>query len=105
MTRTQSNQEDAGQATNNQLKILVRADCTVSTCSPLLPSIKTLAQRLPVGESWPLDRHRCLPQCPPPQLQAFEIKQTLHQLAFLLAFMQGAGGPPFSFTKLSVMEW
>ena len=65
------------------------ADCAVSTCSPLLLSIKS-SFPLIVSEgvvSQPLNRRPPFPKptLPPPWLLASEIKQTF-QFSFLLAF-------------------
>lgn len=106
MTRTQSHQEDAGKATDDRLKMLIRADCTVSTCSPLLPSVKTLAHRLPVGESWPLERHRCLPQCPPTLVAGIWNKPNFPPTCLFVGFYAGSSWIPiFGYKTLSVMEW
>ena len=52
-------------------KMTIRADCAVSACSPLSPSIKALAHWLSVEGSRPLDKslpfpfprpHNCQPQ-------------------------------------------
>ena len=70
------------------LKMTVTADCPVPACSPLLLSIKPLAQ-LVTGGSWEsaFGQTSALP-CP--QLPASEIKQTFlsTSLGCLLAFEQ-----------------
>ena len=48
-------------------KRIIRADCAVSTWSPLPLSVEVLAPWLSVRESWPLDRS--LPSCPVASIQ------------------------------------
>ena len=62
---TRNNQNDAGQTTDDQLKMTVRDDCAVSAFNlpPATRSIKALTLYFSggwEGGSWPLDR------CPPP---------------------------------------
>ena len=80
-------------------KMIVRADCIISTCNPFSLSIKVLAPWL-LGVKWrsqPLDRVHPTPTFP--QLPASNIKQTFisTNVASLLAFEWQAtrlGFPP-----------
>lgn len=87
----ENNQDDPGQTPMTSFKGgLSRADCGGSVCSPLLPSVKALAQWLSgvLGRSWPWTGN------PPPP--ASKIKQTFQ--ASLLAFE----GPDPTFSNITL---
>lgn len=82
------------------VKVPVRADGAVSTCSPFPPPIEALAHRLSGvgGRGWGEESaFGQEPTLPLPRMLASEIKQTLlsTSLASLLAFECQAAGPHF----------
>ena len=83
--------------TNN--KTTVTADCAVSACSPLPPSLKPLAHWLSVGGESAFGQES--PTLTLPKLPASKIKQTFlsSNLASLLVFERRAAGPPLSASR------
>ena len=96
---TQNNQDDANQTTKDRFQN-DRADCTVSACSPLPPSIKALAHWLSVKvgvvDLW-------IGVCPPhprPLVAAPEIKQAFFSsdLSLYWPLSCKQPGPAFIYT-------
>ena len=80
------------------LKMIARADCAVSACSPVPQPIKALAHWLSGQGESAFRQDRSLPT--PPQLPASKVKQTFlsTNLASSLSFEWWTAGPHFSVT-------
>ena len=77
-------------------KMTVRADCAVSACSPLPPSINVLAHWLSVGGSQPLDRGP-----PSPSVASIHNKANFpfHQPCLFIGFWAVSSRTPLLVTQ------
>ena len=91
-----------GRPRMTNVKMTVSADCAVSECSPLRPSIKALAHWLSVGGSRPLDRS------PPLPLVAGiwnKANFPFHQPCLFIGFWTVSGLTPLSVTQWLKIIW